>query len=184
MRLKRAAVLAWFVAVLAFSATGWAQVRIYVSINATRQGPLKGEARDPRRGGSWTPCLRYFYQVTSPLDAATGLSSGRKQRSPILFTKEWGGSSPQLYQAMVTNEVLKTVIFEFVRTGPGGEERVFQRVTLTDATVSSIKQFVNYPQDAAPPDARALEDVSLAFRTLRIENEEGSTSVIDDRMAP
>jgi type VI secretion system secreted protein Hcp len=184
MKVNRIVMLAWLAISFLFCAGAQAQVRIYVTINAAKQGTLRGESRDARRGGLWTPCLRYFYQVTAPQDAVTGMASGRKQRSPVIFTKEWGGSSPQLYQAMVNNEVLKTVIFEFARTGPSGEEHIFQKVTLTDATISSIRQFVNYPADGAPPDPHALEDVSLAFRMIRIENEDGSTAVIDERSAP
>lgn len=184
MKVYRTIMLFWLAISCVFCASGQAQVRIYVTITAAKQGTLRGEARDARRGGLWTPCVRYFYQVTSPQDAISGMASGRKQRSPVTFTKEWGGSSPQLYQAMVNNEILKTVIFEFARVAPSGEEHIFQKVTLSDATISSIRQFVNYPADGAPPDPHALEDVSLVFRMIRIESEDGSTAVVDERNAP
>ena len=42
---------------------------------------------------------------------------------PILFTKEWDKSSPLLFKALVTNEMLKSVLFEFVRTERGRARR-------------------------------------------------------------
>ena len=87
----------------------------YVSIEGTKQGKFKGEStREAHRDK--IPALAFSYEVTSPRDVATGQASGRRQHGPVTFVKAWGAASPQLFQALTTNEVLKTVLFEFVGT--------------------------------------------------------------------
>lgn len=166
---------------LAVSAAAQERVSFYVTITGRKQGSLKGESLSAAHRNQ-IQGLKYLYQVTVPQDSATGMATGRRQRTPVTFTKEWGASSPQLYQAMATNELLN-VVFEFVRIGPDGREQVFQRVTLTDAGIVAIKQYINRPEDGAAADPRALEDISLSFRSMEIQNLPGNTTVIDNRAA-
>ena len=87
----------------------------YVTVEATKQGRLKGESTRERKGDRLSG-ISFHYSVGSPRDAASGQASGKRQHQPVSFVKEWGAASPQLFQAAVTNEVLKSVLFEFVRT--------------------------------------------------------------------
>jgi type VI secretion system Hcp family effector len=59
---------------------------------------------------------------------------------PIQISKQWGAASPQILQALATNEVLNPVIVEFTRTTPDGKEQVYQRVTLTNALVVDVER--------------------------------------------
>jgi type VI protein secretion system component Hcp len=56
-------------------------------------------------------------------------------------------------------------------------------IRLTNATISSIRQFVGQlvPGDAA--DVRAYEEVSFAFQTITIENADGKNSATDSWVA-
>src|SRR5689334_16128763 len=95
----------------------------YVTVEATKQGRLKGESvRDAHRDA--LTGISFHYAVSSPRDMASGQASGRRQHQPVVFVKEWGAASPQLFQALVTNEVLKSVRFEFVKADEQGEEVV------------------------------------------------------------
>jgi type VI secretion system secreted protein Hcp len=123
--------------------------------------------------------IKFFYQVSSPRDVATGQATGRRQYSPITFTKEWGAASPQLVQAAVTNEVLRSVTFEFVKTNLNGKEITYETITLTNATVASIKRYIAIPIGTEPPDQRALEDVSLTFQKIEIKNAVAGTASTD-----
>jgi type VI secretion system Hcp family effector len=80
-------------------------------------------------------------------------------------------------------EVLKTVVFEFVRTNAEGKQYVFQTIRLTNATISSVRQFVGplVPGDAA--DVRAYEEISFAFQSITIENTDGKTTATDSWVA-
>jgi type VI secretion system Hcp family effector len=155
----------------------------YVTIKGARQGIFKGEVsganhRDQIAG------LRFSFQGTAAHDTATGQATGKRQYSVVLFTKEWGPASPQLLTAMATNEVLQSVDFEFVRSNPQGKEYVFETVKLTQATITSFRQYLGVPGAGDPADPRPLEDVSLTFRKIEIMNNEAKTTFSDDWTSP
>jgi type VI secretion system secreted protein Hcp len=172
MKTRQLLSLAVFAALLGVPVAARAQgaAKFYVTIEGMKQGRFKGELRDNR-----IPGYGFSYQVTSPRDMATGQASGKRQHSPLVITQEWGAASPQLFQALATNEVLRTVLIEFVRSSPRGVEEVYQTVKLTNATVSSIRMHIG-----DPPNDRALEDVSFTFQRIEIENRVGKTMAVDD----
>jgi type VI secretion system secreted protein Hcp len=157
----------------------------FITIEGTKQGKFKtppggGASADGLRGGK-IPGIRFFAETTSPRDVGTGQASGKRQHKPITITKQWDASSPQLFQALVTNEVLKSVLFEFVKTNLQGEEFVYHTIKLTNGTVSNIKSYLDLTDASGDPyDAHELEDVSLTFQKIEIENREGKTTAVDD----
>jgi type VI secretion system secreted protein Hcp len=152
----------------------------YVTVEGAKQGKFAGEtAREAHRGK--LAGLAFHYGVESPRDTASGMASGRRTHHPVVLTKEWGASTPQFVTALCTNELLKSVLFEFVNINPNGEEYVFHTVALTNANVSAIEQYVEegtVPGDAHEP--RALERISLVFQHIEIENKDGKTVAVDD----
>jgi type VI secretion system secreted protein Hcp len=144
----------------------------YVTIEGSQQGKLKGDSKRKAHKGAITG-LAFEYAVTSPRDAGSGQATGRRQHSPITITKRWGAATPQLFQALVTNELLKSVLIEFVKTSPQGKEVVYHTVKLTNANVVSIEQYAN-------PEDRELEEVSISFQKIEIDNKDGGTSAVDD----
>jgi type VI secretion system secreted protein Hcp len=151
-----------------------------VSIEGTKQGRFKADgAREERK--SSIRGVKFLLESTSPRDVATGQASGKRQHKPILFTKEWGAASPQLYNALATNEVLKQVVFEFTKTNGEGQESVFHTITLTNASVASIRSYVDRTDTSGDPfDGLALEDVSLVYQKIAMQSVDGKTSSSDD----
>ena len=147
----------------------------FVTIVGRKQGKFKPEGAG---AAGKIKGLAFHYEVASPRDAASGQASGKRQHSPVSFVKTWGAASPQLFQAAVTNEVLDSVLFEFVETTPEGKEAVFQTVKLTNAFVASIKQDAK----AAPGghELQDLEEVSIVFQSIEMENLTGKTAAADD----
>lgn len=47
------------------------------------------------------------YNVKSPRDSASGQASGKRTHHPVTFIKEWGPSTPQLYQLRVGYDLKK-----------------------------------------------------------------------------
>jgi type VI secretion system secreted protein Hcp len=151
----------------------------YVTVEGRKQGKFKGEsAREAHRNK--VAGLRYRYEVTSPRDMATGQASGKRQHGAIQFTKEWGAATPQFFQALVTNEVLSSVLFEFVRTSPEGVEEVHTTIRLTNATVASIEHSIGDTKQERVFDTAELETVSFTFQRIEIENKYGKTAAADD----
>ena len=148
----------------------------YFSIEGTKQGVFRGESGVAGKSIG----LRFQYSVASPRDLATGLATGRRQHQPVVITKEWGGASPQIFQAMATGEVLKTVVFEFMRTNAQGQTYVFQTMRLYNAQTSQIRQYNSVANAGEPVDARALEDISFSFQRIEITNMDSKTTAVDD----
>jgi type VI secretion system Hcp family effector len=95
----------------------------------------------------------------------------------VRFTKEWNASSPQLFKALVDNEALREVTFEFVRSNDDGEEVIFHRVSLTDARIVGLRSFIDL--DAEPSSLMPLpplEDVTIAYASITLENLVHNTS--------
>jgi type VI secretion system secreted protein Hcp len=159
----------------------------YVTIEGMKQGKFKGESpRDKHKDK--TSGLSFNHEIKSPRDLATGQASGKRQHGPITFTKEWGASSPQLFQALVTNEVLKSALFEFVHTTKVGEEEVYYTIKLVNATVSNIKYMTGKDsgessgtaKHSAAYDTHELEEVSLTYQRIEVEHKVGKTMAQDD----
>ena len=153
--------------------------QFYVAIEGKQQGKFKGESKRKARKDQ-IEGLAFSYEVQSPRDAATGQATGKRVHKPITVVKEWGAATPQLFQALVTNEQLTSVVMEFVRTDAAGKELVFHRVTLTNAAVSDIRQHIDGLGNAHPE----LEDVSFTFQKIKIENLAGKTTAEDDWNTP
>lgn len=151
----------------------------YVTITGEKQGKFKGESirasqKDKLAG------LSYNHEIISPRDAATGQASGKRQHRPASFTKEWGAATPQIFQALCTNEVLKEVLFEFYKTNAKGEEYIYHTVKLTGATVCQVKYSTGglgaaSAKHTEKTDTLELEEVYLSYDGITVENKDGKT---------
>lgn len=151
----------------------------YVKIKGMKQGAFRGEStREAHKDD--IPALGYSYEVKAPRDVATGQSSGKRQHAPIVITKEWGASSPQLFQALVTNEVLTSVELMFVKTGTDGVEQVECTVKLTNACVSDLRQTSGEANPQGLVGAGTREQVSFVFEKIELSNAAGKTIAMDD----
>ena len=145
-----------------------------VQITGATQGKFRGEGSGEKTG--FFPGLHMDFEVKSPRDPASGMPSGKRSYSPLVVTKEWGASSTQIFRALTTNEVLRTVVLNFYRAATGtGEMVVSETWTLTDATVAAVKAYEN----SAVKESN-LEDVSFTFRRIEIFNHETKDVFVDD----
>ena|SRR5271170_7018775 len=151
----------------------------YATIKARVQGTLKGQGTG--REKDKIPGVAFSYGVVSPRDPASGLPTGRRRHIPIVFTKEWGAASPQLFQALVTNETLTSVLFEFMTTDALGKEEVDYTIELTNATISGFEGTLHIGEKAGPiVDSRKLEAITLEFQKITVTSVTGGTTAVDD----
>ncbi len=99
---------------LAATVCATAATTIRITVTGAKQGSFKGDVNS-RLGAGGISVLRYEYSVTSPRNATTGQATGKNQHSMVTITKAWSPSSVQFYQALVSNEVLRTVVIEFFK---------------------------------------------------------------------
>lgn len=149
--------------------------RAYVTIEGTKQGKFKGSALIKGREEA-IEISKYRLGAQQTREVVSGKATGKRQYQAISFKKAVDAASPQLMQALATNETLKTVRFQFY--GPsidGGQDRVYQTVTLTNASVHSWVQ--DFEGDSAGGDDG--ETVELVFEDIKLESNTGSTSAED-----
>jgi type VI secretion system secreted protein Hcp len=155
----------------------------YVRITGKKQGQFKGESTNSKRKG-WIQILAFSYDVKSPYDPQSGQASGKRQHNPVVIRKEWGAATPQIFQALVTNEVLESVSFEFEKVGPDGKEYVYQTIKLTNATVAEDELYTPICECRSSPqtesDSYELEKVAFTFQKIEIANNDGQTASTDD----
>lgn len=161
-----------------------AAYEFYVTIEGTKQGKFKGESARKEIANKIAG-ISFQHEVKSPRDVASGQASVKRQHGPVIITKEWGASSPQLFQALVTNEQLKTVLFEFVRTNPNGQQYIYYTIKLTNAAVSSIRRYTGSggagaASGKASADTHELEDISFTYQKIEITSVDGKTMAMDE----
>jgi type VI secretion system secreted protein Hcp len=160
-------------------------LQAYLAVKGSKQGQFKGESTRATRKDKWMQVLAFQMGLHSPLDAATGQASGKRQYKPVIITKEWGAASPQGLAACATNEVLSDVAIEFFKIKPDGQEYVYQTVALTQALLVAVERFTRQ-QDGTlllppgPTDTLELESWSFTFRKIEVVDIDGNTSFVDD----
>jgi type VI secretion system secreted protein Hcp len=151
----------------------------YATVVGAKQGTFKGEGTTPMSKGK-IPGVDFVYGVDIPHDPS-GHPAGRHQHLPVVFTKEWGASSPQFYAAAFTNENLTSVLFEFIATAPDGKEFVDHTIKLTNAFITEVEQSINNGQPGGPIiDSRDLQSISFTFQKIEIVSLSGGTQATDD----
>jgi hypothetical protein len=91
--------------------------------------------------------------------------------------KPWGAASPHLFTALLNDEVLTSVRFEFVRPIDAGEEEPLRTIQLKNARVVAIEQVVDDTDDGFARDRLESERVYLSFVEMTIEHFRGTTVV-------
>lgn len=134
-----------------------------MSADGVKTGKFRGESNAKGETGK-IPAVAFSYSVRSPRDAASGAATGKRQHSPITITKAWGASTPQFFNSLVTNETLKTVLFEFTKANADGTSSVYQTVKLTNAQVSGF----THRSGAVASGSPEVDDISFTFQTIEI----------------
>lgn len=134
-----------------------AAVDFYLKIEGAKQGMIKGDRKD----GAVT-LLNFSHGVTSPRDAGSGLATGKRQHKPLTIVKPIDKSSPLLYNALVSNEPLKSVSVVIAQgmAGKGGAPMPVYTIDLINASIASITQHVN---ESGMP----YEEVSFTYQSIR-----------------
>jgi type VI secretion system secreted protein Hcp len=146
----------------------------YISIKGQKQGQFAGDGSD-KHNANRIRMVGFWFSGESPRDVATGQASGKRQYHPILIRKSWGEASPQTYQAFATNEILTSVLIEFIATNPQGLDQVDHSFSLTNASISAVRELT----ESTPPtyDSEDLEELSFTFQKIEIKDKSGKVFV-------
>jgi|SRR5580700_953777 type VI secretion system Hcp family effector len=152
----------------------------YMTIVGTKQGKIKGGIAAGAHKDK-APCLRFAYGVESSRDMLNGHAVGKREHQPFEVVKEVGVDTPQIFQACVTNEVLRSVLFEFLQRNKEGQEEIYYTITLTNATVAAHKH-LTAPESSHSEtyDTLELEEISFTFERISLEHKTGKTLASDE----
>lgn len=154
--------------------------QFYVTVDGSKQGTFKSNTASGagNQDQGRIAALRFSYEVDIPQAVGTSTATPVRTYSPLTITKEWDAASPQFFAAAVTNEILRTVLFEFMTISQSGQETTFYTITLTSATISSYRQYTaGLPEGGS--NTFELEDVSFVFQKIDIANVAANTSASD-----
>src|SRR5688572_13704034 len=148
-----------------------------IVVEGSKQGFFKNENPN-KSSGKGSEILGYSQDVSSPRDAASGMATGKKVFQPIYLLKAAGASSPQFFQAMTTNEMIKKVTISFFKTSSAGLADLDYVVILENASITGYKQFMG-PLDNEkfnPPSNTVLYDeIRINFQKITVESKSGQT---------
>jgi type VI secretion system Hcp family effector len=105
---------------------------------------------------------------TSARGAAGGRAAMRRASDPVVIVKALDETSSFFVKAAASGETLTSVRFEFKRAAGSGTE-VFQTVTLTNATISSVREINGN-------GGRPMQEVSFTFQKIEYSNKDGAAA--------
>ena len=140
---------------LASTSTAFAERNAYLTLKGAKQGDIKGSVTQKGHEGQ-IMVQAYNHEIVNPIDAATGMPTGKRQHKTLTILKEVDRSSPLLYTALRTNENIEEFTLRFYAASPTGQETQYFTITLTNARIAGIK--------AAMLDNLRPENVKIPFR--------------------
>ena len=175
--LRSALVLLAGSTMLALSAAPASAQEIFCTVKGAQQGTFQDGS-----GKTQIPVLFLTEEVTVPIDAATGLPTGRRVHKPLTIVKELDAASIQFFQAAVTNETLSKVSCTFYRafrngTGSNGG-RAYFKIELTNANIVTYKDAGDGINGEAQGDQR--ERISLTYQRIELTDLDSKMTAVDD----
>jgi type VI secretion system secreted protein Hcp len=97
----------------------------------------------------------------------SGLPSGKRIHRPLMITKEVDKSSPKLYQALCSGEVLTEATLRWYRMDGSGDEVQFFTVMLQNAMIVKYESWVPDVLDKQNASYGNMENLWLTYEVIR-----------------
>ena len=140
-------------------------VPINLHIIGEDQGIIEGSCEIVGREGSIL-VQSVDHVVELPSDSR-GLVSGSRVHRPITIMKEIDKSSPMLYQALCTNELLTELFLNWYRVDETGTQELYFSMLMRNALINKIRPWLPNVMDAESAAYRHMEEVSFIYEYIR-----------------
>jgi type VI secretion system Hcp family effector len=141
----------------------------YMTVKGKAQGAFESEGG--HAGAGRELCLEFLQEISAPNDANREASSASSSLKPISVVKPWGESSAHFLTALWDNEVLPSVVLEFVRLNEKDKGEVnVETITLTNATVAFVKRSARRRPESPPETPFELEEIGFRYETMEVKN--------------
>jgi type VI secretion system secreted protein Hcp len=135
-----------------------------LTITGEEQGLMEGSCELDGREG--TILVQAFDHVVEIPTDDRGVASGRRVHRPMKITKEIDKSTPMLYQALCTNELLTEATLDWYRLDGTGEHELYYSVFMQNAFVTRIRPWVPNVLDRSSEGLGHMEDVSITYEKI------------------
>lgn len=168
---------------LVLAGPAYAELNAYMKITGAKQGAFKGSVTQKGREGM-IMVIASDHSVATPMDAASGMATGKRQHKPFTITKELDKSSVQLRNALLNNETLGDVVVQYFQpsrlgaSGAGAETQYFT-ITLKNARVTSIHEVMANNRDATQMKLAAYEEVAFTYESITWTWTDGGMTATD-----
>ena len=164
----------------------------YVSIEGTTQGLITAGnftadsvGNVYQEGHEDEAIVQAFqHEVIIPRDPQSGQPTGQRVHQPVILTKVFDKSSPLLYAALCSGEVLTKVEIKWYRTSMDGKQEHYFTHLLTDAVLVDVKGNMPNCQDPGQAHFTHLEEWSMSYRRIQWTHEVAGTTGEDDWRSP
>lgn len=155
----------------------------YMQITGTSQGKIQGSvAIQGHEGTILVQAEDSLIQI--PRNIETGLPMGKRVHQPFKVVKEFDKSSPKIFQALTSGEVLTEVLLEFMRISPAGKEEVYYTIKLQNAIVVTLRKWVPNCFDSETKSLGHMEDVSFTYEHITWTFKPDGIEADDNWLAP
>ena len=165
--------IATTIAVLIFSASTFASGGVWITISG-KSGQTNTQATEfrysqsPRDLAGGSSSMVAVNAGTTARGATAGRAAMRRVSDPVVIVRNEDEASPFFVKAAASGETLASVVFEFKRTVVTSTE-VYQTVTLTNATISSLRQINGN-------GGHQMQEVSFTFQKIEYSNKDGAAA--------
>ncbi len=137
---------------------------LHLTITAEQQGEIEGSCEwDEREGSILVQAFDHVVEI--PTDSR-GIASGRRVHRPIVLTKEIDKSTPMLYQALCTGELLTELELNWYRIDGSGEEELYYTMKMFNGMITKIHPYVENILLKDNAQLLHMEKVHIAYEKI------------------
>ena len=155
----------------------------YLTLAGQKQGPITGGVTEKGKEGSIL-VHAFNNRVLSPRDPTSGLPTGKRQHVPVVILKEIDKSSVVLWNALVNNESLTTWVLRFWTQAANGAMQEIYTITLTNASIASIEEYMLDNTVAANASLPMMERITFTYQKIQWVWTAGALTAQDDWESP
>ncbi|APG19802.1 type VI secretion protein [Kosakonia radicincitans] len=137
----------------------------YLVVQGETQGKIEGSSEIKGHEGKIL-VQAVTHTIEIPKSPQTGLPTGKRVHGPMVISKEIDKASPKLFQALTSGEQLSSVILEYYRISPQGQEEIYYTVKLERAIVTYIRDYT--PMCLLPENEKMghMEEVAFTYEKI------------------
>ena len=155
----------------------------YLTLKGQKQGDIRGGVTQKGRENSIL-VHSFSNEIVSARDPVSGLPNGKRQHQPVRILKEIDQSTPPLWNALVNNETLVTWVLKFWAAAANGIETQIYTITLTNANIASIREYMVDNEDPGKAEVPLLDEISFTYQKIEWVWTKGTITAEDDWETP